>query len=137
MVCSFLIFSCSYSVVTPCFNTVPDAPPSEVTGHALSSTIILLTWLEPPDRHQNGLILYYEVQVVENETGILWTFFAVDNNINIASLHPYYTYVWTVAAHTIVGVGPFSTAISVQTYQAGLFIQYIETILSFICLCFS
>ena len=105
------------------FHTVPSASPSEVIGHALSSTIISFTWLEPPDIHQNGVIQYYEVRVVENKTGIHWTFFAVDNNINIASLHPYYDYIGIVAAHTTVGRGPFSAAVSVQTDQAGLFIQ--------------
>jgi receptor-type tyrosine-protein phosphatase Q len=97
---------------------VPSAPPSEVIGHALSSTIISFTWLEVPDIHKNGIILYYEVRVVENETGILWTFFAVNKDINIASLHPYYNYVGTVTAHTTVGAGPFSAAVSVQTDQA-------------------
>ena len=106
---------------------VPSAPPSEVTGHALSSTIISITWLELPDIHKNGIILYYEVKVVENETGTLWTFFAVNMDINIASLHPYNSYICTVSAYTIVGSGPFSAAVSVRTDQAGLFVQYKET----------
>ena len=84
------------------------------------------TWLELPDIDKNGIILYYEIQVVEYETGILWTYFTVTRDINIASLHPYYNYIGTVAAHTIVGSGPFSSAVSVQTDQAGLFTQYIE-----------
>ena len=116
--------------------TVPSAPPTEVNGHSLSSTVISFTWLELPYIHQNGIILYYEVQVIENETDILWTFFAVNKDINIASLHPYYNYIGTVAAHTIVGIGPFSAAVSVQTDQAGLFIQYIETEFLDCCLCF-
>ena len=117
------------------FHAVPSVPPSEVTGHVLSSTIISFTWLEPPDIHQNGIIVYYEVQVLENETGILWTFFAVDNNINIASLHPYYDYIGIVAAHTIVGVGPFSAAVSVQTDQAGLFTKCSVILLLYFCFC--
>ena len=121
----YLFYNVCYSLVTILyyFHTVPSAPPSEVIGHALSSTIISFTWLEVPDIHKNGIILYYEVRVVENETGIFWTFFAVNKDINIASLHPYYNYIGTVAAHTTVGAGPFSAAVSVQTDQAGLFIQ--------------
>ena len=82
-----------------------------------------------PDIHKNGIILYYEVQVIENETGILWTFFAVNKHAIIAALHPYYNYIGTVAAQTIVGIGPFSAPISVQTEQAGLSIQSIFRLL--------
>lgn len=60
------------------------------------------------------------MQVVENETGILWTFFAVNKEISIGSLHPHYNYICIVAAYTTIGIGPFSAAVSVQTNEAGL-----------------
>ena len=59
------------------------------------------------------------VKVREIESSILWTFFAVDEDISIGSLHPYYYYECTVAAHTTVGTGPYSAAIRVQTEEAG------------------
>ena len=117
-------------------HTVPSVSPSDVTGYALSSTIISFTWLELPDLHQNGIILYYEIQIVEYETGMLSTYFTVAKDINIASLHPYYNYTGTVAAYTIVGSGPFSAAVSVQTDQAGLFnILILGLLLSLFCFC--
>lgn len=54
-------------------------------------------------------------------TTIVWTFFAVDEDINIGSLHPYYYYNCTVSARTSAGTGPYSTPITVQTEEAGLF----------------
>ncbi len=102
---------------------VPTAPPQLVSGISRSSTFITFTWSPPPALEVNGLIRYYIVQVTERHTSRTWTFFAVDNNIHIGSLHPYYLYDCTIAAYTI-DVGPYSSAITVQTDQAGK-IKYI------------
>ena len=98
---------------------VPSAPPTSVFGDVQSSTFAVFTWLEPPSIDQNGIIQYYVVKIHEIESGILWTFFAVDEDISIVSLHPYYYYECTVAAHTTVGTGPYSAPIRVQTEEAG------------------
>ena len=106
-------------IMNLCYFSVPSAPPSLVTGDVQSSTFVVLTWLAPPDIDQNGIILYYVVKVHEIESGNLRTFFAVDEDISIDSLHPYYYYDCTVTARTIIGTGPYSEAIQVQTEEAG------------------
>ena len=98
---------------------MPSAPPNNVTGYVESSTLVMFAWLAPPLIDQNGVIQYYVVKLLEVETGALWTFFAVEEDINIGSLHPYYNYECTVAAHTVIGTGPHSIAITVLTEEAG------------------
>ena len=96
----------------------PSAPPQSISGDVRSSTLVVFTWSPPPSIDQNGVIRYYVVKLHEVETGIIWTFFAVDADINIGSLHPYYNYECTIAAYTI-GAGPYSAAVSVQMEEAG------------------
>ena len=100
--------------------SVPSSPPTSVTGDVQSSTLVVFSWLPPPTIDHNGVINYYVVRIREIETNTLWTFFAVDEDISVGSLHPFYYYDCTVAAHTSVGRGPFSTAIRVQTEEAGM-----------------
>ena len=70
----------------------PSSPPQSVSGVAQSTTVLLFTWLPPPPIHINGIILYYEVDLREIETGQRWTFFALGDDLSLGSLHPYYTY---------------------------------------------
>ena len=93
---------------------VPTAPPQNVRGSALSSSLIMLEWSPPPPLETNGAVRYYTVEAVERHTGREWTFFAVDADLHIGSLHPYYYYDFNVSATTI-GMGPFSTVYSVLT----------------------
>ena len=98
----------------PC--TVPSAPPTSISGMVTSSTMITFRWFPPPPQDINGLIRFYTVRLTERHTGRQWTFFAVDQDIRIGSLHPYYFYDFVVAAYT-TGTGPFSQVFTVQTAQ--------------------
>ncbi len=89
-----------------------------MSGISRSSTLITFSWSSPPPLEVNGLLRYSIVRVTERHTRRSWTFFAVDNDIHIGSLHPYYYYDCVVAAHTI-DTGPFSQSVSVRTDQAG------------------
>ena len=60
------------------------------------------------------------VMVSEQETGRFWNFFAVEEDINLASLHPFFNYECQVAAFTI-GSGPYTSSVIVQTDEAGKF----------------
>ena len=75
-------------------------------------------WSPPPPLDVNGAIHYYTVEMVERYTSRQWTFIAVDTNLHVGSLHPYYYYDFNVSATTI-GVGPFSTRYSVLTLPEG------------------
>jgi len=58
------------------------------------------------------------VKARERHTGRGWTFFAVDADLHIGSLHPYYFYDFNISATTI-GMGPFSSTYSVLTLPEG------------------
>ena len=78
--------------------------------------MITLHWLPPPSQDINGVIRFYIVRLTERHTGRQWSFFALDQDIRIGSLHPYYLYDFVVAAYT-TGTGPFSQVFTVQTAQ--------------------
>ena len=74
----------------------------------------MLAWDTPPPLEINGAIRYYTVEAMERHTGRQWTFFAVDPDLHVGSLHPYYYYDFNVSA-TTTGMGPFSSVYSVLT----------------------
>lgn len=107
-----------FFLFTLCLCLAPSSPPQQVSGVAQSSTLLLFSWLPPPLLDVNGIINYYIVRVRETNTGRLWTFYTIEEHIQIASLLPYSYYDCTVSAYT-VGAGPFSHSVSVRTLQAG------------------
>lgn len=78
--------------------------------------MISLWWDEPPFIHQNGIIQYYIVHILEMQTGRFWTFYSVDSTLLVGGLHPYYVYECNVAAIT-VRTGPFAT-VTIRTKEA-------------------
>ena len=56
---------------------------------------------------------------VETATDFEWT--SLELSTTRDSLHPYYHYECSVAAHTAAGTGPFSSANTVQTLPAGIY----------------
>ena len=74
----------------------------------------MIFWSSPPPLEVNGVIRHYTVVAVERHTGRQWIFFAVDSDLHVGSLHPYYYYDFNVSATTI-GPGPFSDAFTVLT----------------------
>ena len=98
--------------------TAPDGAPDNVTGAAINSSSIEVTW-DPPARNlQNGYIVEYRVRITETDTGTLSTRTVTDTSLTLTSLHPYYVYSFSLAAVT-VGIGPYSTAVNVTTDEAG------------------
>lgn len=47
-------------------HTVPGAPPQNISSVPEGSGALRVHWQPPPAEHQNGRILYYRIQVVEN-----------------------------------------------------------------------
>lgn len=93
---------------------MPSGPPQNLSGVAASSTVLTLIWLPPLPLEINGVIRHYMVNVVERHTGARWTFFSVEQTLNVGGLHPHYYYDYNVSAVT-VGLGPFSGNYTVQT----------------------
>ncbi|XP_044590201.1 tyrosine-protein phosphatase Lar isoform X7 [Cotesia glomerata] len=96
---------------------VPGAPPRNITGHAISTTAIKVSWKPPPTESSNGRIAYYKLQVVEtgrsdSEARVIKlnsTEFVLDE------LKKWTAYrIWVVAG-TSVGDGPPSYPITVKT----------------------
>ena len=85
----------------------------------MGSTEILLFWNPPPADAQNGIITRYMISITEVETGRLFSLLSATNSLNVTSLHPYYTYNFTIAAVTIVGDGPYTMSITIVTLQDG------------------
>lgn len=110
---------CSFNQPTYALvNTVPSAPPQNLSGRVVSSTVIMLTWSPPLPLEVNGAIQHYTVNVVERHTSIHWTFYVVDQTLHVGGLHPHYHYSCNVSA-TTVGSGPFSATLSLQTLPEG------------------
>ena len=88
----------------------------------MSSTIITLLWDPPPADAQNGIITQYRINITEVETGRFFTLFSATTSVNVTSLHPYYTYNCAIAAATMIGVGPYTSVITVVTLQDSKFL---------------
>ena len=97
----------------------PSGPPQNVSGIAVSSTKIQLSWEPPLSHHQNGMIQSYTVTVFEVNTNTTHEVHQdiYHSSITLTGLHPYYEYKLSVAAYT-VGLGP-SSFVYVTTLQDG------------------
>ena len=98
---------------------VPSDSPSNTTGVALNSTHVYLSWDPPPPDEINGVIQGYRINITELDTGDMLQHTAEDSNATIGSLHPHYTYNFTIAAFTLIGNGP-TTYVVIRTAEAGI-----------------
>ena len=79
---------------------------------------MLLRWQPPQFDLQNGRIRQYLIQVIHNRTGLTYTVVSSTNQYRLENLFPFHTYIFSIAAET-VGLGPYSTQITVTTLEAG------------------
>ena len=65
-----------------------------------------------------------------SETGEGFELFTTLNQLTVSSLHPHWTYIFTVAAETSVGIGPSSMAVTATTPEDGkeiqLYVKYLH-----------
>ena len=100
------------------FLVVPSDVPQNVVVESLNATHALLAWEPPPPEHQNGIIELYNITVMAADTGERLQHVSVYNSTIIGPLHPFYTYKFSIAAHT-VDVGPFTTPVILKMPEAG------------------
>ena len=126
------IVCCSYRVDQPMYliQTVPTGPPFNPSGIVIDSRTLSLAWEEPPEEDRNGIIRQYHINMTEVNTGRQFQVVSTTTSIAVSSLHPDYTYRWTVAAFTI-GLGPFSTSETISTPEDGGLMTSILEILFF------
>ena len=108
------------------FLTVPGGPPENFTVTVVSSMEILLMWQPPASEIINGLVRNYAIFVIEVQTNTNHSYTlqsqpSEDPARLLESLHPYYDYVCSVAAVTI-GPGPYTSPLTVRTFEDGKFI---------------
>jgi receptor-type tyrosine-protein phosphatase Q len=102
----------------PLFPSAPVAAPQQLAV-SQNSTSLTLSWNPPPFEDSNGIIQYYVILVTELDTNTsLPPRNSFTTQLTITNLHPHYTYQFIVAAYT-VGMGPFTTPVTVQLDQGG------------------
>ena len=115
-VCACLHHSTSSTHV----HIVPTAPPQNFHIISINSTSLTFSWAPPPSSQQNGNIVGYSLQLLEVDTGERFNYTVTSQTVFTAlSLHPYYSYVCTLAAYTEAGVGPYTEAITQRTLEDG------------------
>lgn len=99
--------------------TAPSAPPLNLMAIDVFSNRFVLSWDPPSDEYRNGIIKGYTVVTSPLGISVVSQTYTTATSIIIADLTPFTTYEARVAAHTELGVGPFSPSITVQTAEAG------------------
>ena len=102
---------------------VPDYAPENLTGFAVDSQSISLSWLPPPLESLNGILRHYQLTILEEPTARNFSVLSSSSQSLVSSLHPFYSYVISVAAVT-VGAGPFSGNVTIETHQDGEAVIY-------------
>ena len=101
---------------------------------------VYLSWRPPSPEYHNGDLTGYNVTFTATNSEEVLTTFSAINSTRITSLYPFTTYTISVAAATSVGIGPYSTAITFMTDEAGraLLLLRLRCIMTnvFICVCF-
>ena len=118
-------FKCFYTSNNP-WHTAPSAPPDSVIIDEIDSNSIYLSWTAPPLEYHNGDINGYNVTITATNGEDHLTTFSATNSTRITSLDPFTTYTVRVAAVTDVGIGPYSTAITFMTDEAGMKVKVIS-----------
>ncbi|XP_065904893.1 uncharacterized protein [Dysidea avara] len=90
----------------------PATAPRLLTADIIQSRFMTLSWM-PPDT-PNGIIIQYEVQYSVNSTTLLVNF--ADTLMGtVEGLSPVTLYTLQIRAYTRVGIGPFSSMITLMT----------------------
>lgn len=90
----------------------------DLTAVTVYSQRVYLTWDPPPVMLQNGVIREYYINVSGIETRRVLQYKTTSTEIEITSLHPSYTYNFSVSAFT-VALGPFSEPYTITMLEDG------------------
>ena len=97
---------------------VPSGYPQNFSAIVTSTRSVHLTWSSVQPRERNGIITDYIINVTAVERAEEMQLQSQYNNITL-NAYPYTTYMFTIAATTIAGIGPFSTVITTRTPPDG------------------
>ena len=96
----------------------PTQAPENVSVALLTSTSVEISWNPPPPAARNGIITEYRISVLELDTGRQHNRVAYATSFVIQSLHPSYSYHFSVSAHTVQS-GPYSAVQVLQIPEDG------------------
>lgn len=102
-----------------CHIAEPSESPTDVRVTPLNATTVVVSWTPPLPEHRNGIIQGYTIRVVGVHTPEDFTLSVNSTETMIGSLHPFYSYKYTVAAVTI-SHGPFSNPVTVMIPPLGM-----------------
>ena len=107
----------------------PEMAPVNCSATAINSTVIMITWSPPVV--PNGIITDYNVSYVSGHS-LSTADYSADGNVtvaignndtlyNVSGLRIATNYFFAIAAHTMIGIGPFfsNTDCTVQTMEDG------------------
>lgn len=76
--------------------------------------------MAPSAEDSNGIVLGYTVRVTGQDSNEFRELLTNTTRVEVEDLHPFYSYVFIVAARTEAGTGPFSPVIHLQMPSAGM-----------------
>ncbi|KAM9849037.1 protein tyrosine phosphatase receptor type Fa [Aulostomus maculatus] len=102
--------------------STPSAPPQDIRLLSLSSTSIEVSWVAPPSDSQHGEIVHYTLayQALTEENMEHHQVSGIGANVTsyvLKDLEKWTEYLVWVKAHTEVGPGPESAAVSIRTQE--------------------
>lgn len=86
---------------------------------AIGSSAAEFVWLPPLAEETNGIVIGYTIRVTGQDSDEMIELQTNSTVIQVERLHPFYSYVFTVAALTEAGAGPFSNVVYLQMPTAG------------------
>ena len=100
-------------------STAPNGSPQNATVTVLDSNRAECSWQPPLAEEVNGIVTGFIIRVTGQDSDEMIELQANGTNLQIESLHPFYSYVFTVAALTEAGTGPFSPVVHFQMLTTG------------------
>ena len=76
--------------------------------------------MPPLAEEVNGVIIGFIVRITGQDSNEMIELQTNEMNVQVEDLHPYFSYVFTVAAITEAGTGPFSPVTYFQMLTAGM-----------------
>lgn len=98
---------------------VPSGPPTNISTVKVGPNSVTLMWSSPLKRASNGNITGYVVTIMPFQLENVSVLVTETKQIDIVHLNPYSMYTISVAARTVVGIGPFSQHLHIRTAEAG------------------
>ena len=96
------------------FCLAPSGTPQNLSVLATSSHTAYLTWVPPDVPLRNGEIISYTINVSVVESEEMFQFISESTELELSALRPYHTYMYTIAASTVAGEGPFSVVVTIR-----------------------